>query len=496
MRRTEDPFRAIEDMRAALLKQVDRLDPREPVAAKVAFRVKKDREQPFVAQANALVDATTTQDGCRFFTFGKAPTKGGGDERGREYWTYEDWWSAAQYRKQLESPHLARFLQSLPEVLIEPPQPPSLLQEVREAPRPVPSAPPGGAPAQPPKTGQKDCWDRSGRPVDCANSGHDGQYQAGMAWPFPRFQDNGDGTVTDRLTDLIWLRNANFFREVSWPDALGRVQQIASGNTGLSDGSKRGDWRVPNVNELQSLLDLSNTEGVAVSRNHPFTDLSPANYWSSTSVAAFPALAWYVAMAVGPPVFDMKVNAMRLWPVRGISSLVPRTGQKETYGVFGQPLPPGDPLAKGQDGDLQMGVHWPSPRFDDNSDGTVTDRLTGLTWLKDGNPFGTVTWEDGLERCARLASGGHPGLDDGSRPGDWRMPNVNELRSLEDYGAHTPALPNGGQDFRNVRQSLCWSSTTVASAPNLARFLFVGIGSCVWDHKGVSMGCWPVKGGL
>ena len=84
-------------------------------------------------------------------------------------------------------------------------------------------------------------------------------------------------------------------------------------------------------------------------------------------------------------------------------------------------------------------------------------------------------------------------LSDGSRTGDWRLPNIHELRSLEDYGEHTPALPNRGKDFKNVRQSLCWSSTTVTSSPNLARFLFVGIGSCVWDHKGVVMGVWPVR---
>ena len=60
--------------------------------------------------------------------------------------------------------------------------------------------------------------------------------------------------------------------------------------------------------------------------------------------------------------------------------------------------------------------------------------------------------------------------------------------------ASMPALPSG-HPFTNVRQSLCWSSTTVPSAPTLARFLFVGIGSCVWDHKGVLMGVWPVRGG-
>jgi hypothetical protein len=148
----------------------------------------------------------------------------------------------------------------------------------------------------------------------------------------------------------------------------------------------------------------------------------------------------------------------------------------------------------GQDGDIRAGIVWPDPRFTDNLDGTVTDHLTGLIWTRDGNPFGTQPWQKALDLCNSLCSGQY-GLKDGSRPGDWRLPNVNELRSLEDYDRHTPAIAEG-HPFVNIRNSLCWSSTTVASAPNLARFLFVGIGSCVWDHKNVLMGVWPVRGGL
>jgi hypothetical protein len=138
-------------------------------------------------------------------------------------------------------------------------------------------------------------------------------------------------------------------------------------------------------------------------------------------------------------------------------------------------------------------VSWPDPRFNDNGDGTVTDNLTGLIWLRDGNAFGTRPWQEAMDLCNSLCSG-QAGLSDGSKKGEWRLPNINELRSLEDYGQHTPAIAEG-HPFENVRNSLCWSSTTVASAPNLARFLFVGIGSCVWDHKNVLMGVWPVRGG-
>ncbi|HEX4963480.1 MAG TPA: DUF1566 domain-containing protein [Thermoanaerobaculia bacterium] len=340
------------------------------------------------------------------------------------------------------------------------------------------------------KTGQTRCWSASGALVNCMGTGQDGEIQAGLPSPTPRFVDNENGTVTDQLTGLIWLKDANRFGEVTWMQGLTICNTLTGGSFGLTDGSVAGDWRLPNVNELQSLLEFNNSSGPAITTDNPFANLHAANYWSSTSVAAFPALGWYVALAVGCPVFDLKFNAMRIWPVRGASTCVARTGQKKCYDVLGHEIPC---AGTGQDGAIRAGVPWPEPRFTDNKDGTVTDNLTALIWLKNGNPFGTRSWEHALKDCNALASG-HYGLTDGSVAGDWRMPNINELRALEDYNEHTPALP-AGHPFTNVRQSLCWASTTVPTAPTLARFLFVGIGSAVWDHKGVIMGVWPVRGG-
>jgi hypothetical protein len=341
------------------------------------------------------------------------------------------------------------------------------------------------------RTGQTRCWSSGGALVDGAGTGQDGYFRAGIPSPAPRFLDHGNGTVTDNLTGLTWLQNANRFGVTTWAQALTICNTLSGGSNGLGDGSVAGDWRLPNVNELESLLVLDNSSGPAIAAGHPFINLQAANYWSSTSVAAFPALGWYVALAVGCPVFDLKFNVMRVWPVRGTSSNVAQTGQKSCFNSFGQPVPA---AGTGQDGEHQAGLSWPSPRFVDNEDGTVTDQLTGLIWLQNGNPFGTRTWEQALEDCNALADGSH-GLTDDSVAGDWRLSNINELRSLEDYNEHTPALPKG-HPFRNVRQSLSWSSTTVPTAPTLARFLFIGIGSAVWDHKSVVMGVWPVRGGI
>ncbi len=82
----------------------------------------------------------------------------------------------------------------------------------------------------------------------------DGDMEKGVVWPDPRFTDNEDGTVTDNLTGLIWLQNANRFGKKTWSDALNDCNSLADDGTNLTDGSVAGYWRLPNVRELQSLI--------------------------------------------------------------------------------------------------------------------------------------------------------------------------------------------------------------------------------------------------
>ncbi len=57
-----------------------------------------------------------------------------------------------------------------------------------------------------------------------------------------RFLDNGDGTVTDCRTDLIWLKDANCFGIHDWTTAESSARSLNNGECGLSDGSTEGDW--------------------------------------------------------------------------------------------------------------------------------------------------------------------------------------------------------------------------------------------------------------
>jgi hypothetical protein len=161
-------------------------------------------------------------------------------------------------------------------------------------------------------------------------------------------------------------------------------------------------------------------------------------------------------------------------------------------------------FADGDDGDIQAGVPLPTPRFKDNKNGTVTDKLTGLIWLKNANCFSSRPWALAVETATTLASG-QCGLMDGSSAGDWRLPNVKELQSLIDFGFFGPALSNtagtaqwtDGNPFSGVRSTEYWSSTTYVNGPDHAWSVDLGDGNARGsDHPKVDSGpVWPVRGG-
>ena len=144
------------------------------------------------------------------------------------------------------------------------------------------------------RTGQTTCWDASGAVISCAGTGQDGALQKGFSVS-PRFTDNLNGTVKDNLTGLIWLKNANCFGLRTWTNALSNSNTLASGACGLSDGSAAGAWRLPNIKELQSLIDFGQFNP-ALPVGHPLSGVQSYYYWSSTSDAGYRFYAWYVRL--------------------------------------------------------------------------------------------------------------------------------------------------------------------------------------------------------
>ncbi len=156
-----------------------------------------------------------------------------------------------------------------------------------------------------PRTGQKRCFDAAGRMVACAGTGQDGEVLAGEAWPEPRFAVQEAG-VLDRLTGLVWARQADAARgPVSWEQAL-----AVAGSFG------QGGWRLPNINELESLVDAG-TASPALPAGHPFAAVGEA-YWSSTT-SAFEK-NWAHALYLHKGAVGVGVKASReflVWPVSG-----------------------------------------------------------------------------------------------------------------------------------------------------------------------------------
>jgi len=149
-----------------------------------------------------------------------------------------------------------------------------------------------------PQSGQVLCYDASGTDILCTGTGQDGDQRMGVPSPNPRFIDNSNGTITDNLTGLTWLKNANCFGSNNWTNSLNYANALASGQCGLTDGSVAGDWRLPNIKELQSLLSYSQLDtstwlvaqgfiGVQ-GRSGSVTDY----YWSSSTVTGNTNYAW------------------------------------------------------------------------------------------------------------------------------------------------------------------------------------------------------------
>ena len=144
----------------------------------------------------------------------------------------------------------------------------------------------------------------------------DGDLERGVAWPEQRFADNGNGTVTDNLTGLIWLKNANCFGQITWANAISSSNTLASGACGLTDGSHAYDWRLPNRKDLRSLVDYSRYDP-ALPDGHPFTNVQASWYWSSSTIAGSTGEAWVVHMHAGVVTFGNKSSgSYYVWPVR------------------------------------------------------------------------------------------------------------------------------------------------------------------------------------
>ena len=156
-----------------------------------------------------------------------------------------------------------------------------------------------------------------------------------------RYEDMGDGTVTDCRTGMIWLKNAqcadtsngiaNPKGTLTWYDAMKWVAGLGNGLCGLLDGSSASDWRLPTKTEMMGMVSYAKkrgftnpvlTNGAGTDQWTPsgdvFTSVQSYLYWVSTPSHLVPFNAWCVSMSDSSLwVSDGTSDSLYIWPVRG-----------------------------------------------------------------------------------------------------------------------------------------------------------------------------------
>jgi len=168
------------------------------------------------------------------------------------------------------------------------------------------------------------CYDWRGEIIPCDFT----QRYAGVLYdkpiPVSRFIDNKDGTVTDSLTKLTWLKNTNCFGMMNWECAMQAVKNLKDGDCGpdptliLSDSSSAGDWRLPSIEELCALIDFSRRDP-ALPTGHLFLNVPSGYHWSATTLDSYSELAWIVYIESGTTCYEGVYNrAGHVLPVRSL----------------------------------------------------------------------------------------------------------------------------------------------------------------------------------
>jgi hypothetical protein len=299
-------------------------------------------------------------------------------------------------------------------------------------------------------TGQSWCYDASGTPTPCPASGEslfgqDANYQ-GIP---PTYRDNGNGTITDLNTGLMWQKSPG--SKVTWEAAM-------SGTASLNLAGYN-DWRVPTIKELYSLINFNGVTGMAEDDSIPYLDTAyfdfsygdtsagermiDAQYWSSTEYVS-------TTMTGNPTTFGVNFADGR---IKGYGRVHPDGRQMTMFVRYVR-------------GDTGYGVN----SFVDNSNGTITDQTTGLMWMQDDSGAfnvsprgdGSLIWEEALSFCETLDYAGY---------NDWRLPNAKELQSIVDY-TRSPDTTNSAaidpafhvtvilDDMEQTNYPYFWTSTT------------------------------------
>ena len=247
----------------------------------------------------------------------------------------------------------------------------------------------------------------------------------------PFFITNGNGTVTDTLTGLMWQQTDG--GEMTIENARIYCDTLTLGGY--------TNWRLPNAHESFSILNHQHANPAL--DNNVFTNTS-ADYWWTANVQANDSNKIWVTNAGGgignhPKSETISAGGNKKFHVRAIR-------------------------------DVTAPTTIPS-QFTDNGDGTITDHLTDLVWQKVPSSD-SITWEDALAYADTLTSAGDT---------SWRLPNIKELQSINDESIIAPSVNHNY--FTGITVSKYWSSTTLPNHTTEAWYLDTQFGITTYDVK-------------
>jgi hypothetical protein len=337
-----------------------------------------------------------------------------------------------------------------------------------------------------PDTGQTTCYDTAGAAENCPASGsaaygQDAQY-AGRA---PSYTDNGDGTVTDNVTGLMWQQDPdmNGDGKINVSD----MRSFADARTGAATYRLAGyaDWRLPTIKELYSLIDFSGSSGTAQPNSSSVP--SDAVPYIDTDYFRFS----YGDLDAGLRYIDAQYWSSTEYVGTTMAGVTSASGDATAFGVnFADGRIKGYGTAYRQVNDMRFvryvrgGSGYGTNHYADNGDGTISDSSNGLMWLQnDSGHFragsrgdGSVNWSDALAWCEGLSYAGHS---------DWRLPNAKELQSLVDY-TRAPAVSGSAaidplfattsitDEGGSTNYPFYWTSTTHRDGQDFAVYIAFG----------------------
>ena len=261
-------------------------------------------------------------------------------------------------------------------------------------------------------TGVKEFYNSSAEiPAPAAGNafyGQDATYRENQ----PSYTDNGEGTVTDNVTGLMWQKNMG--TKISFANAAIKADTLTLG--GYSD------WRIPTIKELYSLIlftgKVSGANAITKFIDTEYFDQPLGN--SSTGEREIDAQTWSstqyrgLTMRGDTGVFGVNFIDGR---IKGYPKYKPGSGNSIPNTMYFRMVR----------GNTEYGTN----DFTDNMDGTISDAATGLMWQKadDGK---ARDWENALSYAENLSLAGYS---------DWRLPNAKELQSIVDY-SRCPSVTN------------------------------------------------------